>query len=78
MHKHGATHNVQYVRDFVQRYERYFNNAFQILVERQMRCNMRIIEKTLGLGGKGSITGPRLCDDCHLCLYNLYHLYNRH
>ena len=40
-------HNVQYVRDFVQRYERYFNNAFQILVERQMRCNMRIIEAVL-------------------------------
>ena len=37
-------HNVQYVRDFVRKYESYFNNAFQIVIERQMRCNMRIIE----------------------------------
>lgn len=39
--------NVQYVRDFVQRYHRYFENASVVLVERQMRCNMRIIESVL-------------------------------
>ena len=37
-------HNVQYVRDFVRKYEQYFQNAFQVIIERQMRCNMRIIE----------------------------------
>jgi len=36
--------NVQYVREFIRRYEHYFNESFQVLVERQMRCNMRIIE----------------------------------
>lgn len=36
--------NVQYVRNFVKRFEKYFENAFQVLVERQIRCNMRIIE----------------------------------
>ena len=39
-----AAHNVQYVREFVRKYDRYFENAFQIIIERQMRCNMRIIE----------------------------------
>jgi len=39
--------NVQYVRDFVQRFERYFNDAFQVVIERQMRCNMRIVESVL-------------------------------
>lgn len=36
--------NVQYVREFVRRYQQYFDESFQVLVERQMRCNMRIIE----------------------------------
>ena len=39
--------NVQYVRDFVQRYYQYFENAAIVLVERQMRCNMRIIEAVI-------------------------------
>lgn len=39
--------NVQYVRDFVRKYDRYFNNAFQVVIERQMRCNMRIVEAVL-------------------------------
>lgn len=39
--------NVQYVRDFVQRYACFFNEAGRVLVERQMRCNMRIIESVL-------------------------------
>ena len=36
--------NVQYVREFVKKYDHYFYSAFRILIERQMRCNMRIIE----------------------------------
>ena len=36
--------NVQYVRDFVARYESFFSDAAVVLVERQMRCNMRIVE----------------------------------
>ena len=36
--------NVQYVRDFITRYEWAFSQAAAVLVERQMRCNMRIIE----------------------------------
>ena len=39
--------NVQYVRNFVRRFDTYFNNAFQIVVERQIRCNMRIVEAVL-------------------------------
>ena len=40
-------HNVQYVRNFVRKYDSYFQDAFQIVIERQMRCNMRIIELVL-------------------------------
>ena len=36
--------NVQYVREFVANHSKYFMNAFMVLVERQIRCNMRIIE----------------------------------
>ena len=39
--------NVQYVRDFVYRHNEIFANAAVIIVERQMRCNMRIIESVL-------------------------------
>ena len=39
--------NVQYVRDFIHRYEALFANASAIVIERQMRCNMRIIESLL-------------------------------
>ena len=39
--------NVQYVRDFIDRFSRYFDNAFQIVIERQMRCNMRIVEAVI-------------------------------
>lgn len=39
--------NVQYVRDFVKRYEQFFDEAAVVIVERQMRCNMRIIEAVL-------------------------------
>ena len=39
--------NVEYVRDFVKRNDYYFTNAATVLVERQIRCNMRIIEAVL-------------------------------
>lgn len=39
--------NVQYVRDFIARYQSFFQEASCVLVERQMRCNMRIVESVL-------------------------------
>jgi hypothetical protein len=39
--------NVQYVRDFVHRHHHLFSQASAVVVERQMRCNMRIIEAVL-------------------------------
>jgi hypothetical protein len=39
--------NVQYVREFLARYEQLFQNAAVVIVERQMRCNMRIIESLI-------------------------------
>ena len=39
--------NVQYVRDFVAKQQPVFALASVVLVERQMRCNMRIIEAVL-------------------------------
>ena len=39
--------NVQYVRDFVTKHHHLFSQAGAVLVERQMRCNMRIIESVL-------------------------------
>ncbi len=36
--------NVEYVRHFVHKYSDYFNDAVKILIERQIRCNMRIVE----------------------------------
>lgn len=39
--------NVQYVRDFVRKYDHYFQNAFQVVIERQIRCNMRIVESVI-------------------------------
>ena len=39
--------NVQYVRDFVRRMHHYFDEAAYVIIERQMRCNMRIIEALL-------------------------------
>lgn len=40
-------HNVQYVRDFVNTFDKYFNEVFHVVIERQIRCNMRIIEAVL-------------------------------
>ena len=39
--------NVRYVREFLTRYESLFSNAAHILIERQMRCNMRIVESVI-------------------------------
>lgn len=45
--KYMPSENVRYVHEFVQRYEVYFSQAGTILIERQMRCNMRIVEAIL-------------------------------
>ena len=45
--RYMPSQNVLYVRSFLQRYEKYFGNANQVLIERQMRCNMRIIEAVI-------------------------------
>jgi len=42
--RYQPAQNVQYVLDFVAKHKHYFDNACSVLVERQMRCNMRIIE----------------------------------
>ena len=41
------SNNVQYVRDFINKHSLYFENAFMVLIERQIRCNMRIIESVI-------------------------------
>jgi hypothetical protein len=41
------SNNVLYVRDFVRRFRHYFDEAATVIIERQMRCNMRIIEALL-------------------------------
>ena len=45
--RYTPANNVQYVCDFVARYESFFKEACCVLVERQMRCNMRIVESVL-------------------------------
>ena len=45
--RYTPSNNVQYVRDFVSRYACFFNQASCVLVERQMRCNMRIVEAVI-------------------------------
>ena len=39
--------NVRYVRDFISRFQQYFDDAKVVLIERQMRVNMRIIESVV-------------------------------
>tara|TARA_B100000902_G_scaffold339335_1_gene341489 strand:+ start:237 stop:767 length:531 start_codon:yes stop_codon:yes gene_type:complete len=39
--------NVKYVREFVQRHQHFFDNAAFVIIERQIRCNMRIVEAVL-------------------------------
>ena len=41
------SNNVQYIREFINRHRHFFDAASCVLVERQMRCNMRIIESVL-------------------------------
>jgi hypothetical protein len=37
-------HNVTYVRNFIHRFKPYFDDLFALVIEKQMRMNMRIIE----------------------------------
>ena len=39
--------NVNYVRSFISRFKTYFTDAKVVLIERQMRVNMRIIESVI-------------------------------
>ena len=39
--------NVEYVRELIQDHATYFANAHKVLIERQMRVNMRIIEAVI-------------------------------
>tara|TARA_B100000780_G_scaffold91707_1_gene63501 strand:+ start:1517 stop:2071 length:555 start_codon:yes stop_codon:yes gene_type:complete len=45
--RYVPSNNVKYIREFVRKYERYFEDVFQVVIERQMRCNMRIVESVL-------------------------------
>ena len=45
--RYVPSNNVEYVRNFIQRYNHYFSCAVKVLVERQIRCNMRIVEAVL-------------------------------
>jgi len=45
--RYVPSRNIEYVHAFVARHARYFENAKCVLVERQMRCNMRIIESVM-------------------------------
>ena len=39
--------NVMYVREFVQKHSSYFEHAQKVIIEKQMRPNMRIVEALL-------------------------------
>jgi hypothetical protein len=45
--KYFPSNNVEYVRKFVEDHAEYFHSAAKVIIERQMRCNMRIIEGIL-------------------------------
>ena len=45
--RYVPSNNVSYIRDFVRKYDKYFHDAFQVVIERQMRCNMRIVESVI-------------------------------
>ena len=45
--RYQPANNVRYVRELVARYDNYFQNAHAVLIEKQMRTNMRIIEAVL-------------------------------
>ena len=45
--RYMPSRNVEYVRDFLAKHDYYFQRCFVLLVERQIRCNMRIVEAIL-------------------------------
>ena len=45
--RHVPGDNVKYVRGFTARFKHYFDDAKVVLIERQMRVNMRIIESVI-------------------------------
>lgn len=45
--RYTPSQNVRYIREFIKRYEHFFSECVYLIVERQMRCNMRIIESVL-------------------------------
>lgn len=45
--RYAPKDNVHYVRCFIERFQKYFDNAKVVLIERQMRVNMRIIESVI-------------------------------
>ena len=53
--------NVEYVENFIERFKHFFDDAAYVVVERQMRCNMRIIEALLEqrFKDKCTIISPR-------------------
>ena len=45
--KYIPANNVLYVRKFIEKHQHLFGEACVVIIERQMRCNMRIIEAVL-------------------------------
>jgi hypothetical protein len=45
--RYMPSQNVTYVMEFIKKYKTYFDDALTVLLERQMRCNMRIIESII-------------------------------
>lgn len=45
--RYQPANNVRYMRELVARYDNYFRDAHAVLIEKQMRTNMRIIEAVL-------------------------------
>lgn len=45
--KYNPSNNLHYVEEFVNAHAQYFHSAAKVLIEKQMRCNMRILEAIL-------------------------------
>jgi hypothetical protein len=45
--RYMPSENVKYIRAFIKEHAQYLDNSVAVLIERQMRCNMRIIESVL-------------------------------
>lgn len=45
--RYVPSNNCLYVRQFLQRYDLFFKHCYALILERQIRCNMRIIEAVL-------------------------------